>query len=126
MKKLICFLILLLPLISISQKRVSFIVAQNMDYWAPIKNDTAILKGKKPVFTFLNEGGKSPLLYNIVKNDIELKVEDKYEYRLVDVQGRMLQRGVLIKGRNKIPVHSLLRGIMFITVNKGTYKIVKL
>lgn len=126
MKKLLFIVVLFLPFICTSQKKFTFIVSPNMEHWAPIKNDTAILKGKKPVFTFLHNEGKSPLLYNIVKNNIELKVEDGYEYKLIDVQGRVLQRGILNIGMNNIPIHSLLKGVMFITINKRTYKIIKL
>ncbi len=57
------------------------------------------------------------LLTNRIRSSIQLNInEGNYSYQLIDLNGRLLQRGILTEGLNNIPVNTGITGILFLKV----------
>jgi len=65
------------------------------------------------------------LISNPVRDEMHLELinsEEEVGYELYSMEGKKVNSGVLIPGRNNIPVHQLQNGLYFIKCNQGTHQ----
>ena len=63
------------------------------------------------------------ILPNPTRNILNITVAEKVNYRLFNIRGQVLKKGTLAKGKSKIDVSSLSKGIYLLNIktNKGSF-----
>ncbi|MBI1780508.1 MAG: T9SS type A sorting domain-containing protein [Sphingobacteriales bacterium] len=73
--------------------------------------------------------GKFNILSNVVRNDITVLSDNKYQYRIADISGKVVATGMLNNGTTRISLNNAAHGMYFLQVisddEKWTEKFIK-
>lgn len=74
------------------------------------------IKGYSEILTLNNKNNLYKLLYTAIQNQIELLMLESGEYELIDVNGRVIQKGKLSIGMQKIILKKKAKGMLFLRI----------
>lgn len=99
----------------------------NYFYRVCLLNQDGELIGYSNIIRFNSKNHLYRLLYNMIQNKIELISNEKGQYELIDVHGRVFQKGMLTEGYQTIHLQNKPKGVLLLRIlQKGSINVEKL